>query len=108
MSLIAVPTSSPSRKWLVWPIAGGVALVALLVTWAITQLGATTPPIRAGMFYAVNPMSLDVTISKDGELQAVTNIDIVNRVEGQNMIQQIVPEGANVKKGDVIGVIDSS
>src|SRR5690242_18308159 len=91
-----------------WPIAGGIALVALIATWAITQLGATSAPIRPGMYYPATLMDLDIKIAKDGELQAVNNIDIVNRVEGMNTIQQIVKEGATVKKGEVICVIDSS
>lgn len=51
---------------------------------------------------------LDVTIKKDGELQAVNNIDIMCEVEGSTAITMIVKEGASVKKGDVLVQLDSS
>ena len=47
-------------------------------------------------------------IAKDGELQAVTNIDITNTVEGQTTITSVVKEGSSVKKGDVLMTLDAS
>jgi HlyD family secretion protein len=53
-------------------------------------------------------MDLDVRITKDGELQSVNNIDVVNKVEGLNTIQELVKEGTFVHKGDVLVTLDSS
>ena len=47
-------------------------------------------------------MDMDIKINKDGELDAVNNIDIMCEVEGQNTITNIVPEGTYVKKGDIL------
>ena len=59
-------------------------------------------------FYTVVPMDLDVIIRKDGELQAIKNLDVVCPVEGLNTIVTITPEGAAVKKNDVIAELDAS
>src|SRR4051812_43771832 len=53
-------------------------------------------------------MDLEIKIVKDGELQAINNIDIVSQVEGQTTIQTVVPEGTSVKKGEVLCTLDSS
>src|SRR5687768_9019819 len=111
MSLIALPTSrSNKNRWAFPLVAGaGAALVAVLIYWIV---GAATAPGRgtpvAGAFYSVVPVDLEVKIAKDGELQAVNNIDIYCEVEGQTTIQQIVKEGTSVKKDDVLVVLDSS
>jgi len=93
-----------------------VGVPALVAALAVTGLwggyrwfgkgGATAP--GPGMFYTLQPMDLDVKITKDGELAAVDNLDIISQVEGQNTITQIVKEGATVKKGEVLITIDSS
>ncbi len=51
---------------------------------------------------------MDIRLVKDGELQAVNNIDIISEVEGGNTVQQIVPEGTFAKQGDVLISLDSS
>ena len=61
-----------------------------------------------GSFYTVVPADMDVKISKDGELAAVNNIDIVNHVEGLNTITYVVSEGSSVKPGEVLVTLDSS
>src|SRR6185437_1335279 len=59
-------------------------------------------------FFSVTPTDMEIKVSKDGELQAVNNIDVQCLVEGGSTIVQIVKEGAFVKKGDVLVVLDSS
>ena len=59
-------------------------------------------------FYTVVPMDLDVKIAKDGELQAINNLDISCHVEGANTITYVIPEGTNVKQGDLLVTLDSS
>jgi len=54
------------------------------------------------------PTDLDVKITKDGELQAANNIDIISTVEGQATITQIIKEGTYVLKGQVLVTLDSS
>jgi multidrug efflux pump subunit AcrA (membrane-fusion protein) len=111
MSLIALPTSaSNKRKW-IFPLAAGLgaAIIALFIYWVFSTATAPGRDDRAdGVFYSVVPIDLEVKIAKDGELQAVNNIDIYCEVEGQTTIQQIVKEGTTVKKGDTLVVLDSS
>jgi multidrug efflux pump subunit AcrA (membrane-fusion protein) len=61
----------------------------------------------SGQFFTVIPMDLEVKINKDGELQAVSYTDIKSEVESVTQIITIVPEGVNVKKGDVLITLDS-
>lgn len=114
MTQLVLPTTSvkPLRRLLPWILAA--AVLAALVTAAVWRLTVTAAAaaggasVSGGQFYPVAPMDLEVKLVKDGELQAINNIEIVSEVEGQTTIQQIVKEGANVKKGDVLVVLDSS
>ena len=111
MSVVAVPQAiSSNRKWIRLAIAAGVALALVFLAVGATTIwgGSSGGAPVAGMFQPVQRIDMDVIITKDGELRAVNNIDIVSRVQGQNTIQQIVAEGSAVKKGDVLVVFDSS
>lgn len=68
----------------------------------------SAPIIVTDQFYTVVRKDLDILIQKDGELQAVNNLDVVCPVEGLNTIRTIVPEGSMVKKGDLLAELDSS
>jgi HlyD family secretion protein len=109
MSLPSHPNSVVSnRKWVVRAVVPAVALGALVAGYAFWRPGKPGPHVVAGKFFPVQPVDLDVKVKKDGELQAVNNIDIVCMVEGLNTLVQIVKEGAFVKKGEVLVQIDSS
>jgi HlyD family secretion protein len=109
MSLIAVPSSeSKGNKWALRIAAPVVGITFLVIVFWFWGGFSGSSPVSLGQFYSVTPMDLDVKISKDGELAALNNIDIVCEVEGQTAIQTIVPEGATVKKGDVLVVLDSA
>lgn len=89
------------------PIA--ILLVGLAGAGTYVALRPPTPTADLGLAYhSVTLRSMDVTIKKDGELQAVNNIDISCEVEGLTTINSIVKEGANVKKGDTLVELDSS
>ena len=112
MELIAIPQSpatATGRRWMLWLLAPLVAVLVMGTYWALSRTtSATTAPAAGGMFYAVKPMDLEVKLNKDGELQAVKNIDIICRVEGGSTVQTLVPEGTWAKKGDVLITLDSS
>ena len=79
------------------------------VAWGVMAIaGRGSQGVAAGEFYAVHPMDLDITITKDGELQAVRNVEIVNKVEGQSVILDIAKEGTYVHQGDVVVKLDPS
>lgn len=82
-----------------------IALVGTLILLKFRPGGATG---SAGEYHRVVPMDLEVKLVKDGELQAMNNIEIACEVEGQTAIQTIVKEGSNVKAGDVLVTLDSS
>src|SRR5688572_3185448 len=70
--------------------------------------GRRNDGLATGEYFTVAPMDLDVTITKDGELQAVKNVEIVNKVDGQSVILDIATEGTYVHKGDVVVKLDPS
>lgn len=109
MTCAPMPVSMKSRRWLPWVAATVIALLAVSAFWVISRMpGRSAASLAGAKFYPVAPMELDVKVAKDGELQAVNNVDILNQVEGQSTIVQIVKEGAFVKKGDVLVELDSS
>jgi HlyD family secretion protein len=104
------PASFPTRRLGGWTLAPVVVLVLLGSYWGISRFftHGGNSPLAGAKFFAVAPVTMDVKVTKDGELQAVNNIDVLSQVEGLNTIVQIVKEGAFVKKGEVLVVLDSS
>jgi HlyD family secretion protein len=99
-----------TRRWGVWLL---IALLAALGAaggyWGYLKLTNRSQSALAGAkFIPITPIDLQVKVNKDGELQAVDNIDIMCMVEGGSTIVQIVKEGSFVKKGDDLVVLDSS
>jgi len=87
-------------------LAGGVAGGGYW--WTRHHRAGGEAALEASTFYTVIPMDLDVKIAKDGELQAINNLDIACHVEGANTITYVIPEGTNVKQGDLLVTVDSS
>src|SRR5688500_13309568 len=108
--IAAQPTRTGGlRGWKVWALASAVAVLAVGGLSVTTGWTGRAEPLTAGSkFYTVSPVDLDVRVVKDGELQAVNNIDIICKVEGASTIVQIVKEGTEVKKGDLLVELDSS
>src|SRR6266480_3477385 len=103
-----IPAVSGSRRHFPWWTlpALGLLVVGAFAIWMHPWQSAGTDAI-SGQFYTVTPMDLEVKINKDGELQAVSYTDIKSEVESVTQIITIVPEGVNVKKGDVLITLDS-
>ena len=109
MSLIAVPASVPLKRRVPWALTTFIAVGVVAVAWAIYALVTREPAgVAPGQFVSVAPMDMDITIAKEGELQAVSNVEIVCPVEGQSVILDIAREGSYVRKGDVVVKLDSS
>ena len=110
MNLIALPTteSRGTGRWVVWLLAPAAAIVAVAALWAFTAKSASSTVAAGGAWHRVLPADLEVKLVKDGELQAINNIEIQSTVEGQTTVQTLVKEGASVKKGDVLVTLDSS
>ena len=111
MSVAAIP------QWLIGSkngkrtrIVGGIVVVLLGAALYLTfgTGSSASGPALASQVYDVVPMDLEIKITKDGEIQAINNIDINCQVEGTSTITTIVKEGASVKKGDTILSLDST
>ncbi len=61
-----------------------------------------------GLVYEVKPGPLIVNVNGPGSLESARNIDVYCQVEGTTTIIRIVPEGTQVKKGDVLCELDSA
>jgi HlyD family secretion protein len=108
VSTIAIPVI-PVRRRIPWVLTLLIAVGVVGIAWVVMLLtGRGSDGFVAGEFVAVQPMDLDITITKDGELQAVQNVEIVNKVEGQSVILDIAKEGTYVHKGDVVVKLDPS
>lgn len=115
MTQLALPTTGPRtavRRWTAYVVAALVVALLAAAGWLLVSASGSSGGggggVGPGQFFRVAPMDLEVKLVKDGELQAINNIDIISDVEGQTTIQQIVKEGTNVKKGDVLIVLDSA
>jgi HlyD family secretion protein len=82
----------------------GIALVAV----AVLLLGKGGAPEQTLSSYEVKRGELLVSVVEGGTLEAVNEIEIRSEVEGTARIIYIVPEGNNVKKGDLLVELDSS
>ncbi len=111
MSQIAVPNmseSSSTSKTKMILVPAVVAALALGGYWYSTRASAPVGGAAGSATFTIVPMDLPIKIAKDGELQAVQNVDIMCNVEGQTAIQTLVKEGVTVKKGDILATLDSS
>lgn len=110
MSVVSVPTVVKNRgrsNWL-WVGIPVALLAAVGLAWLARGYLLSSRGIDTGTYYTAVPMTLDVKVAKDGELQSINNIDVTCQVEGQTAITYVVKEGSSVKKGDVILILDSS
>jgi HlyD family secretion protein len=100
--------SKKALKGTPYVVAAVVAGLALGGYWVTTRNATTAPGAGGSPTYAVVPMDMEIKIAKDGELQAVKNIEISCNVEGQTAVQTLVKEGVSVKKGDILATLDAS
>ncbi len=111
MSVVSVPSDLPSSRRLPLPVIV-LGLVALLAGAAYyfrdTFFHTSQSSALVGTFQPALIADLDVRLNKDGELQAVNNIEVVNKVEGINTIVELIKEGEFVHKGKTLVVLDSS
>lgn len=90
-----------ARRPVLWLIAGGAGLVALVVagSW-LSRLWRGGVPAAA--VHVVEPATLSIELSEDGELKPLVQNEIKNEIEGQSTVLFIVAESTRVKKGDLL------
>lgn len=88
-----------------------LALAALVVvvggaaawyTFGRSAEAAPGTPAAGADLVAVRRASFDITTTATGELEAKNQIEIRSRLESSTTIQEIAPEGARVKAGDLL------
>lgn len=110
MSVAVVPRTVPitKRRSRLWVIAGVLVVIAAVAAYALVGRKSTAGPVVAAQVYQVVPIDMEIKVSKDGELAAINNIDVLCAVEGTVSIQSVVKEGTTVKKGDLLMTLDST
>ena len=111
-SIAAMPPSSAARpaarRWLLAAIPLAILAVAGLGYWAFSAFVAGRNTGAAYRYHVVAAGEFIVKVQKDGELQAVTNDEVMSQVEGLTTIIKIVEEGKPVTTGEELVVLDSS
>src|ERR1035438_4241738 len=87
-------------------LAVGIGLS--LVVFAVMIFARPGPPAQTLSCYETKRGDFLVSVVEGGTLEAVDEVSIRSEVEGTARILFIVPEGSNVKKGDLLVELDSS
>ena len=87
-------------------LAVGIGLAVLVV--AVMIFARPGPPAQTLSCYETKRGDFLVSVVEGGTLEAVDEVSIRSEVEGTARIIFIVPEGSNVKKGDLLVELDSS
>ena len=91
--------------------AGGVfAWPQLMYVWSqITAAMVSTPDETDGLVIETAKRgTFQITVVEKGTLDSMKNAILSSKVEGNTTIISIVPEGTNVKEGDLVCELDSS
>jgi len=103
-----VTDTSQKRKPRRWPLyLAGVAVVGIAVAVGMNfkKAAGTQGPSPT---FAVARVPLTISVSKPGTIKS-RNLEVIkSEVEGQTTILTLVPEGTNVKKGDLLVELDAS
>lgn len=84
-------------------VAAALGLVAIVgVGLVLLRGGGTESSTQGGETFQVRRGSFDITIPASGELAALRQIEIRNKLESKAIITYIAPEGVNVQAGDVL------
>ena len=91
---------------------GGTTAIVITIVVIVTGAAMTTLVVRNGSSsgteggsegtYIVQRGSFDITIPASGELAALEQIEIRNRLEVRAVITEIIEEGKTVKAGDML------
>ena len=85
------------------------ALVVLPAAFAAIALSAgcggdsaSTTPVALRDIHAVEKGSFDMLLPVSGELAAQQQVEVRNKLETRAIVTEIVPEGTQVSRGDVL------
>lgn len=89
------------------PLASAAAVVVVLIL-LIVLIPSDSGSDSAARYFRVEPKDFLVTVVEGGNLEAVKEVVVRNEVEGTARIVYIVPEGTQVKEGDLLVELDSA
>ena len=89
-------------------VVGGVVVAGMFPNVQKTFAGLFKGTGEKVIVYRVEPRNLPVTVVERGNLESGKNDDVTNHVEGQTTIIFILPEGRQVKKGELVAELDSA
>ena len=100
-----VASKGRARRW--WIIAAGIVGLGALtlgmrgaaIGWWDRLLGVEADN---GDYHVVEPVTLSITLTEDGELKPRQSAEIKCEVEGQSTILFVVDESSRVKKGELL------
>lgn len=94
--------SSRTAFWIAVPVLIVAGAALFLRAWG--DAGASGGEISS---YTVIPRTFTVMLREKGELKAAKSTDIVCEVEGKSTIITLIPEGSQVKEGDMLVALAS-
>lgn len=84
-----------------------VALIVIIAVWLKVVRGGEDPMSSLATFVAKRG-PLTISVLESGTIKSREQIIIKNECEGRSQIIRLVPEGARVKKGDLLFELDAS
>jgi RND family efflux transporter MFP subunit len=99
-----------SRRWpsLIWKLGLGGAAIGLLAWGGYAKFLASNGSEIVDITGTVKRANLPITVTERGELESSSTTDVRCEIEGyQNKLATILPEGTQVKKGDVVVTFDT-
>jgi HlyD family secretion protein len=88
--------------------AAGVALLALAAAGAVFLHANGQQSEQAALTFVVQEGPLRISVIESGTIQARDQVIIKNQVDKRTTILYLVPEGTEVKKGDLLVELDAS
>jgi len=96
----------PGRKWI---FKGVLALVFGALVFGVWHRFSGSPePLSQEAVYVVTSGPLVIDVVESGTIKARDQLIIKNEVEGKTSILYLIPEGTQVKKGDLLVELDAS
>jgi len=88
------------------PVAAVVIAALVAAAWFLTRSGDGS--ISSARTFTAGRGSLTIDVNESGTIRAREQIVIKSEVEGRTTILELVPEGTEVKKGDLLVRLDAS
>jgi HlyD family secretion protein len=96
----------PGQKWIKWGVLTVITGTLVLVVWY--RFSGSPEPLSHDAVYQVRSGPLTIDVVESGTIKAREQLIIKNEVEGKTSILYLIPEGTQVKKGDLLVELDAS